>query len=220
MRYRQRDGQATGHTLASLLSAALIAAGIGLRLWQFWGRSALWTDEAALANSIVGRPLGRLLSEPLAHNQAAPVGFLAIEKISVLAFGASELALRAYPVVCGILAVVLLWRLARRLLPANGMPLVLAPFACAPVVIFHAVEVKQYSSDVVIALALVLMALGLSDAERGARLDSRRALAVAVAGAAAVWFSQPAVLVVAGLAIALRLGRSRRASGSRSRRWR
>jgi hypothetical protein len=189
----------------------LIAAGIALRLWQFAGRSALWTDEATLASNIVGRSLGQLVSAPLGHNQAAPVGFLAIEKLAVTAFGASELALRAYPLACAILSLVLLWKVAVRLLPASSVPLVLAPFACAPLLIFYAAEVKQYSSDVAISLVLLLVALELRGSEREtsetrARMPAARIVAAAGIGVVSVWFSQPAVLVVTALAGALAIG--------------
>jgi hypothetical protein len=199
MRYRQRDDRASTYTAYSVLSTVLIAAGIALRLWQYLGRSALWTDEAALANNIVARPLGELLLTPLANQQAAPVGFLLVEKSLVAAFGPSELALRAFPFLCSILALLLLWHAARRLLPGETVPLVLAPFALAPPLIFFGTEAKQYSSDVTIAIALLVTALALETRT----LTTRRIVAAIVAGALAVWFSQTAVLVVAGLGAAM-----------------
>jgi len=201
MWYRQRDGQASRHTAVSMLSAALVAAGIVLRLWQFAGRSALWTDEATLANNIVSRPVGRLLLQPLGHNQIAPPGFLLMEKAAVSILGANELALRAFPLVCSIIALFLLWRLAARLVSASAVPLAIAPFALAPPLIFFATEAKQYSSDVAIALALLLIALELGEGE----LTRRRATLAAFAGVLAVWMSQPAVIVLAGNGAAMLL---------------
>jgi hypothetical protein len=201
MRYRQRDERASTHPALWWISLGLVAAGIALRLWQYLGRSALWTDEATLANNIVSRSIGRLLMEPLGHNQAAPPGFLAIEKAAVMIFGANELALRAFPLLCSIVALVLLCRIAARLLAPAVVPIAIAPFALAPPLVFFATEAKQYSSDVAIALALLLVAL-----EIGARPPSaRRATAAAFAGVFAVWLSQPAVLVVCGLGAALLL---------------
>ena len=199
MWYRQSDGQASRYTAFSLLSIALIAAGIALRLWQFMGRSALWTDEATLANNIVSRPYGRLILEPLGHNQAAPPGFLIVEKTVVSIFGANELALRAFPLVCSIIALFLLWRLAARLVSAEAVPLTIAPFALAPPLIFFAADAKQYSSDVAIALALLLLALDLGKGE----LTRKRATLAALAGVLAVWLSQPAVIVLAGIGAAM-----------------
>ena len=199
MRYRH-GGDAGSTTVAfSLISAALIVGGTALRLWQYLGRSALWTDEASLASNIVGRPLRELLVTPLAAHQAAPVGFLLIEKVVVSTIGASELALRAFPVFCSFAALLLLWRVAHRLLPAQAVPLVLAPFALAPPLILLSTEAKQYSSDIAIAIALLAMAVDLE--LRAA--STRRIIAAMAAGAIAVWFSQPAVFVLAGLGGAL-----------------
>lgn len=199
MRYRQSDDRASTSTAYSVLSVALLAAGVALRLWQYMGRSALWTDEAALANNIVARPLGELLLTPLTNQQAAPAGFLLVEKSLVSAFGPSELALRAFPFACSVVALLLLWRAARRLLPDETIPLVLAPFALAPPLIFFGTEAKQYSSDVAIAVALLVMALALE----ARTVTTRRVVGAMAAGAIAVWFSQTAVLVLAGLGAAM-----------------
>jgi len=206
MWYRQSDGQDSRRTGYSLLSGALIVAGIALRLWQFAGRSALWTDEATLANNIVSRSFGRLIFEPLGHHQAAPVGFLVIEKLAVIVFGANELSLRAYPVLCSIASLFLLWRLATRLLPSASVPIVLASFALAPPLIFYAAESKQYSSDIAIALALMLFSLEVRERAASETITATRGVWAALAGALAVWFSQPAVLMVAGIGAALAIG--------------
>lgn len=199
MRYRQRDERDTPQTAFVLLSAALVAAGVVLRVWQYLGRPALWTDEATLANNIVTHSLARLLFSPLDHNQVAPVGFLLIEKAAASTFGANELVLRAWPLACAIVSLFLLWRIATRLLPGKAVPLALAPFALAPQLVFHGEEVKQYSSDVALALALVFLALELE-----ARPPTRRRIIVTAAvGMIAVWFSQPAALVAAGIGIVL-----------------
>jgi hypothetical protein len=86
---------------------------------------------------------------------------------------------------------------------------VLAPFVCAPLLIFYAAEVKQYSSDVAISLVLLLVALELRERERSetsARMPTTRIGAAAGIGVVSVWFSQPAVLVVVALAGALAIG--------------
>jgi len=217
MRYQQHDGSRSYDGAFTWLSVALVAAGIALRLWQYLGVSALWTDEATIANNIIGRPAAQLLVSPLAHHQAAPIGFLMIEKLAVTIFGANELALRAYPLACAILSLALLWRASKRLLPPGGAPLVLAPLALAPLLIFYAAEAKQYSSDIAISLALLLVALELSDREATERMTTRMIVGSAIAGALAVWLSQPAVLVVTGLGAALAIG-TIGALGSRGRR--
>lgn len=199
MRYRERHERESSHIAHAWVSAAIVAAGIALRVWQYLGRSALWTDEATLANNIATRSLGLLVRAPLDHSQAAPVGFLLIEKLAASLFGVNELALRAFPLLASVVAMLLLWRIAHRLLPPAAIPIVLVPFAFAPPLIFHAAEVKQYSSDIAIALGLLLVALELESLP----LSARRIIGASAAGMIAVWLSQPAVLVVFGIGAAL-----------------
>jgi hypothetical protein len=56
------------------------------------------------------------LARPLDYAQSAPVGFLWLERLAVVLGGVNELALRAVPFLAGVLLLVALWSLARRLL--------------------------------------------------------------------------------------------------------
>ena len=74
----------------------LVAVGIILRIRQYLANRSLWGDETSLAVNIVSRSfIG--LTEPLGFHQAAPVGFLFIEKILILLFGNTEYILRLFP---------------------------------------------------------------------------------------------------------------------------
>lgn len=75
----------------------------------------------------------------------------------------------------------------------SAVPLALALFAIFPSLIYYSSEVKQYSSDVM--FALLLLYLGT----RG------RAMLLGVFGAVAVWFSHPAIFVLAGLGVVIML---------------
>ena len=129
----------------------------------------------------------------------APPGFLAVEKIAVTLLGNSEYALRLFPLACGILSLVLLWRLANRLVQGAAVPAAVALMALAPGLIYYSCVAKQYSSDVTASLVLLLLAL---DLRQGAP-TARQAWRAGVAGAVIVWFSQPAVLTVAGIGVTL-----------------
>src|SRR5688572_30957028 len=98
-----------------LLAYAFILVGAAIRFQQLFVRRSLWLDEALLANNIVGRGYGRLL-EPLGGNQAAPPGFLWIERAAMSLFGTNEYALRLLPLAAGIALPWLIWLLARRVL--------------------------------------------------------------------------------------------------------
>ena len=179
--------------------ALLVFAGAALRLWQYLANTSLWVDEIAVAENVIHTPLASLLGQPLALDQVAPPGFLALVKGCVALFGPAELALRIVPLAGGLAALALFAPVARRVLPGWTAVLATALFALSPPAIAYSAEVKQYSSDVAVSLALTLMAFHLA---AGARSPLRLAGAAA-AGAVAVWFSQPAVLTLAGLGAGL-----------------
>jgi hypothetical protein len=119
-------------------------------------------------------------------------------KGAVALFGSSEMALRLTPLVCGVGALALFALLARRFQPAWNAVFATALFAVAPTLIAHAAELKPYSTDVLAAVALTMVAFGLD-----ARARAGPWIGAAVLGVVAVWFSQGAVFVVAGLGGAL-----------------
>ena len=64
----------------------------------------------------------------------------------------------------------------------------------------HAAEFKQYSGDVLVSVVLLVLAVGC---ERW--VWWRRLLAVSVATAGLMWFSETAVFVFAGVSLAMLL---------------
>jgi hypothetical protein len=85
--------------------------------------------------------------------------------------------------------------LAVLVLDSVGAVAAVACLAFAVPLIRQAAEVKQYSSDV--AVAVLLMLLALPAPYRSRRFD----VAAGVTGAVAIWFAQPAVLVVSALPV-------------------
>ncbi len=182
----------------TLSLVAILFAGAALRLWQYLGNTSLWIDEIALAENVLRRSLSALLARPLAYDQVAPPGFLAALKAATSAFGASESALRLVPLVCSLGSLPLFAALARRILGGWTAVFATGLFAAGTAFIRHGGEVKQYSSDILVAILLTLLALRLIGA------PSRRALWLGgLAGAVSGFFSQPAVLVLTGLGAAL-----------------
>lgn len=117
-------------------------------------------------------------------------------KAVTLAVGNGELALRAVAVAASILALIVFWRLTRSLLGPVGALVATAAFAMNPLLISLASVVKQYATDA-LATVLVLVALRwLSQHEGSLR---RRVLVGLGAGAIGV-LSIPSI-VVAGAAI-------------------
>jgi hypothetical protein len=177
----------------------LVLAGIGLRLAEYALDRSLWLDEAFLALNIQERDFAELLGT-LDFNQAAPAGYLLLVKAATLLLGDSEYVLRSIAVVASIASVPLFWICARRILAPWAAVLALGLFALGGGLLLHAAEVKPYSSDVLVAVVLLLLAL--THWPRSA-LSLRRGIAVGFLAAALVWLSYPGAFVVAGLATTL-----------------
>ena len=180
-------------------TVAFLFLGVLLRFRQYLFDRSLWYDETLIALNIIARPIPRLIP-PLDNHQGAPLGFLALEKAAVLAFGTNEYALRLVPLVAGVAALVLLYLLVRRILPPVATLASVGLFALSSQQIGYSTELKQYSMDAAVALLVMFVAIGRWPAGR-----RRDLMLLTVIGAAAVWFSYPAAFVLAGIGIALAL---------------
>ncbi len=198
------------HRTARAVTLALIALvlfGAALRVYSYVGNPSLWLDEAALAQNVIGRSFAGLLA-PLDRQQVAPLGFLWLEKAAVSLFGASEYALRLVPLLASVVALPLFAIVARRLLAPIAAIFALALFATATPLLYFAAEMKQYSLDVAVTLALFVLATSTrresgeaKPADAGSH-DGRLA-AITIAGILAPWLSQPSVFALGGVALYL-----------------
>ncbi|GET37346.1 glycosyltransferase family 39 protein [Microseira wollei] len=171
-----------------------IGFGIVVRVAQYiWNRS-LWADEAVLALNIVNRSFWELL-QPLDYDQGAPLGFLMVEKLAVEVFGNNEYALRLFPLICGVVSLVLFYQLANRFIQGWGVTIAVGLFASLHYLVYYSSEVKQYSCDLAIALLCSLISLRLLRQ----KLGIYEMIILSLGGAIAIWFSHPAIFVLAGV---------------------
>lgn len=176
-----------------------VALGALARMRQWVGGRSLWLDEVLIADNLVHRGFGRLLTEPLAHFQIAPLLWVQLEHAAVVLFGPGERSLRLVPLLAGLAALGLTWVLARRLLPEVLVPVAVLLVALHPALIYYSNEVKQYSCDVAVVLLLVLLAQNVAR-----RSDDGPPLRrLVLAGIFAVWLSHVAVLALAGITVVL-----------------
>ena len=180
------------------LCEVFLLLGAALRLIQYLGRPSFWIDELALARNIAAFPPAALMTGPLAFQQSAPPGFLALEKLMAAIFGAGELSLRFVPLLASLASLILFERLLRacRLTPpaiVGGCAL----FALVPGLTFYGTELKQYSTDMLFSLLLAVLALRDLEAKRFP------GMVLIAAATAAPWFSNQAIFVVAALAVAI-----------------
>ena len=183
---------------ANVMIVAVLAIGVLVRTVGYFHRASLWGDEAMIALNVGARSLGEL-TMPLDYAQVAPVPFLWAERLAVMAGGMNEYALRLLPFASGVLLLLAIGLLARRLLERTEALVAIALAATAFPLIRYAAEVKPYALDALLSTGLTALALGVlrrpDDATGWRRL--------AAAGIAAILASIPAVFVGTGIAAAL-----------------
>lgn len=176
------------------LSWLLLAFGVLVRTVQYFYNRSLWADEAVLALNIVNRSYLELF-EPLDYDQAAPIGFLLVEKSLVRFFGNTEYALRLFPFLCAIASLFCFYELAKKWLSRQAVPMAIALFASLEYLVYYASEVKQYSTDVAVAVGLYWALFSPLQL----KFSVRQILFCGSLGAVAIWFSHPSVFVLASL---------------------
>lgn len=191
------DNRATRITLEGAAIGVVFLVGVVLRLRQYLTGRSLWVDEAMLALNIVNRDFIHLF-KPLDFDQGAPVGFLLIEKLFNVLLGRHELVLRLFPVILGLLSLWTFYLLLKRFTQGTGLVLALALFAFNPRLVYYSSEVKQYITDVFITIGLLLLASYFFEK------PSRNGIGIlALTGFLALWFSYPALFILAGIGITL-----------------
>lgn len=178
------------------LTLAGLAVGTLWRLGQWWSTPSLWLDEASIANNILERSYAGL-AEPLVYEQGAPVGWLWIERTMTHLFGDGEAVLRLWPFLAGVATVFVAWALARRLLGPRATAAYVAMVALWPPLVQYTGELKQYSTDTLASVLILLLAVRV---QRG---ESRARLHLAIAGSVLLWVSIPAVICLAAVGVVL-----------------
>ncbi len=183
-----------------ILPWLIIAFGIILRLDQYLFNRSLWLDEAFFVNNIVDRTFFELFIPPLEYSShIIPPGLLVMAKLMITLFGNSDLILRLFPLVCGIISLVLFYQVAKIYISAQAVPLALFFFAISDRLIYYSSEFKQYSNDVMIVLILLILANYL----RTSPLTLTKLLLLTIVGSLVLWFSYPAVFILATIGIYL-----------------
>ncbi|MEO0095705.1 MAG: glycosyltransferase family 39 protein, partial [candidate division WOR-3 bacterium] len=176
----------------------LITIGSIFRLAQYIFNRSLTEGEAPLAMNIIERSYQTLI-KPLDYVQAAPIGFLYIEKLCVNIFGNNEYALRIFPLIAGILALFLFYKILKIIGDYKITLFGLAFFVLNDYLIYFSSEVKPYSSDVFFSLLLIFLVLIIIRDN----LNISMLIIYGIVGAITIWLSFPAVFVFSGTGIVL-----------------
>ena len=184
------------------LLGVVFVLGAAARLRQYLAATSFWHDEAYLLLNVFDKSYTELVG-PLSHEQAAPPLFLWVLRACYLTLGSSELAMRLPALVASLAALALIVPLAR--IVCGGTYWIWAVgCACVSSCLLHLTyQVKPYTTDVLVAEAVLLAgALYLSPAV-SARARSISRLAIVAAALFGPWLSFPSVFVLGGACAAL-----------------
>jgi hypothetical protein len=165
-----------------------IFIGAALRLRRYLQDRGVMHDEAQLAANIFSKSFAQLFHPLDLGDQAAPVGFLLLQKISTSLFGHDELAIRLAPFLAAVVAQPLFYVLIRRIGGSTIALLAIAWIALNEHLIYYAAEGKQYSTDVLCCVIILLLAIPAR--------NKLNIITLAITGAVLIWCSHPILFVL------------------------
>ncbi len=182
----------------NLALSLLLLFGFGLRLFHLIYNRSLWMDEVYLSTSFVKMNFSDLITKPLYYEQKAPVGFLTLVKFCTSALGNNEMALRLIPFTSSIASILIFIPVAKFYLKGWASVLAIGILCLSPALIYHAVEIKQYATELLATVLSLYFMLKFRDQK-----SISSCLMWGVYGALILWFSYAAVFILAGIGIGL-----------------
>jgi hypothetical protein len=177
-----------------ILTLVLALAGILLRLERALLNRSFRGDEAAMASAIQTHSLIELVTKPLGATVTAPFSFLVVEKLVTGLFGFQDLMYRLLPLLAGCLSVILMFFLARELVGNFGAAFAVGAFSLNWMLSFYSSDLKQYSTDVAMALLIYFLA-----ARYFKNSLTRNILWLAGVGLAGIFFSHPTIFLLSAI---------------------
>ncbi len=145
-------------TLRRLVSLGILLAAFGLRVYRL-DYQELRGDEA-FGYFFSTNPVAGILKMTVALREPHPIGSYVLEKGWAAVAGHSEFALRFLSAWFGLLAVALLYRLARRLKLSEPSSLLSAGLlALSPYALWHSQDARMYSMSLALTIASSWLAL-------------------------------------------------------------
>ena len=177
----------------------LIILGILLRLKHYLENRSFWLDEAWLAIDISVRTFRDIFSSKafVCDLPVVPLGFALVEKSAIQLFGNNEYSFRLFPLLCGVASLFLFYEFLKRFFNPKGITVALGLFVFCDILIYYSSELKQYSTELSVILALYLLAGHV-------KFDERKKLfflLLKFAGMLAICLSYSSVFVLAGIAL-------------------
>jgi uncharacterized membrane protein len=159
---KRRDSERTanagrtviGRPLVFLVLGGLLLAGFITRLYLL--DRSLWLDEAWVANSIRAPSLHQAIYYD-DWLQTTPPLFIALSRLTTALIGTSNVAFRVLPALSGIVSLLLFAFIALRFLKPSFAMIAILLFVFSPRVILYSQSVKQYSTDVLSTISLLVL---------------------------------------------------------------
>ena len=187
-------------TSINVVILLICLAGIGVRLFHYFYNRSLWMDEVYLSSSFLHFNYRELATKVLDHDQKAPLGFLWLVKLAVDLFGRNEMALRLVPLIAGIISIFLFTRITHYFLNPFVRVAALCIFVFSPALVYHSVEIKQYSTECLATLVALYLYIRYKDAQ-----NWEQRILWGISGALTLWFSYSVIFILAGIAGGLSL---------------
>ena len=173
--------------LAAALAICLV--GIALRMVQI---AYNFDGDELFSARLVARPFGEVIRQSLEDRPHPPLHNLLLFHW-VRAFGAGEVSVRAFSILCSAAFLVVAHRLLRRLIPPGPALGTLGVLAVSPFFVYYGQQARTYSLIALLSATNLLAFWRLLDAPG----DRRRAVAWATSCAVLAWAQYLAVLAVA-----------------------
>ena len=121
------------------------------------------------------------------------------QKLIIQNLGNKDYILRLFPFIAGIAAIFIMHNVAKIYIGSRGSLIATGLFVISVPLIYYASEAKQYSSDVIVSLLLLLLT------HKCISTDStfKHFFALGLVGALSIYISHPALLVIMGIGFSL-----------------
>lgn len=180
-----------------MIAVTIVLAGIALRIAEWWHHRDLMMDEVNVVRNIYDRGFTELW-KPLDYEQFAPPFFLWAVKICSLLFGYGELSLRLFPITCSCFSLYYFYKCLAENEVTNAAWYPISLFAFSIIYIQYANDIKQYASDALITILLLLFSFKEIVHPRS---NKNFFWFWTIAGSVAVWTAMPGVFILAGIGI-------------------
>lgn len=175
----------------------IFSLGFLLRLHAYLVNNSFFIDEILLSFNVIYRNYSGLIF-PLDYNQSAPFLFLFLTKLVVSKMGIGEFAFRLVPFLSSVASIAAFYFLSKKVLDRFGTRCLATLLFCINFqLLFYAQAFKQYSSDVLIAILILLAAICINIK----KTTWPQIFALGILSSLAFCFSFTALFVIIGVVI-------------------